>query len=625
MKVNQPNLIFIVDDNSNNLRILFNFLKSTGFRVLVSTNGEDALRKLTEISPNLILLDVRMPTIDGFEVCRRLKKNPATQHIPIIFMTALADLDNKIQGFALGAVDYITKPFQQEEVLSRISLHLRLHELTSTLQETNQQLTQEIAARKTAENQLKQLNQQLEQRVIERTRKLNETLQKLQAREEKLIYEASHDLLTGLLNRAWLMQHLSEILGTEQLLKRDCAVLFLDLDRFKSINDRFGHLQGDELLKKVAKRLQTSLDSSANIVRLGGDEFLILLAGKWQLDRLNKIANHLLSQLRNPFYMTNYQVFLDASIGIVPSITSYLQPTAVLRDADIAMYQAKARGRGNYVFLTAKMQTKAIARIQLEADLQRAIKQEEFCLYYQPIFELATQKLVGFEALMRWRHPEEGLLSPAKFITLAEEIGQIQALDLLGFRLACEQLKNWQNQFGAQNLPTINVNFSPTQFQKSELFEQISLILNHAEIVPQFIKIEITESVFLETASKAIQFLHQIHNLGIKLCIDDFGTGYSSLSRLHSFPLDTLKIDRSFILRLQENSEGTQIVQTIISLAHNLGIDVVAEGIETEEQLAKLIELECEFGQGYLFAKPISSQQATQLLNDRLHLFLTIN
>ncbi|NET89662.1 MAG: EAL domain-containing protein [Kamptonema sp. SIO1D9] len=625
MKVNQPNLIFIVDDNSNNLRILFNFLKSTGFRVLVSTNGEDALRKLTEISPNLILLDVRMPTIDGFEVCRRLKKNPATQHIPIIFMTALADLDNKIQGFALGAVDYITKPFQQEEVLSRISLHLRLHELTSTLQETNQQLTQEIAARKTAENQLKQLNQQLEQRVIERTRKLNETLQKLQAREEKLIYEASHDLLTGLLNRAWLMQHLSEILGTEQLLKRDCAVLFLDLDRFKSINDRFGHLQGDELLKKVAKRLQTSLDSSANIVRLGGDKFLILLAGKWQLDRLNKIANHLLSQLRNPFYMTNYQVFLDASIGIVPSITSYLQPTAVLRDADIAMYQAKARGRGNYVFLTAKMQTKAIARIQLEADLQRAIKQEEFCLYYQPIFELATQKLIGFEALMRWRHPEEGLLSPAKFITLAEEIGQIQALDLLGFRLACEQLKNWQNQFGAQNLPTINVNFSPTQFQKSELFEQISLILNHAEIVPQFIKIEITESVFLETASKAIQFLHQIHNLGIKLCIDDFGTGYSSLSRLHSFPLDTLKIDRSFILRLQENSEGTQIVQTIISLAHNLGIDVVAEGIETEEQLAKLIELECEFGQGYLFAKPISSQQATQLLNDRLHLFLTIN
>ncbi|MEC4895769.1 MAG: EAL domain-containing protein [Oscillatoria sp. PMC 1051.18] len=625
MKVNQPNLIFIVDDNSNNLRILFNFLKSTGFRVLVSTNGEDALRKLTEISPNLILLDVRMPTIDGFEVCRRLKKNPATQHIPIIFMTALADLDNKIQGFALGAVDYITKPFQEEEVLSRISLHIKLHELTSTLQETNQQLTQEIAARKTAENQLKQLNQQLEQRVIERTRKLNETLQKLQAREEKLIYEASHDLLTGLLNRAWLMQHLSEILGTEQLLKRDCAVLFLDLDRFKSINDRFGHLQGDELLKKVAKRLQTSLDSSANIVRLGGDEFLILLAGKWQLDRLNKIANHLLSQLRNPFYMTNYQVFLDASIGIVPSITSYLQPTAVLRDADIAMYQAKAKGRGNYVFLTAKMQTKAIARIQLEADLQRAIKQEEFCLYYQPIFELATQKLVGFEALMRWRHPEEGLLSPAKFITLAEEIGQIQALDLLGFRLACEQLKNWQNQFGAQKLPTINVNFSPTQFQKSELFEQISLILNHAEIVPQFIKIEITESVFLETASKAIQFLHQIHNLGIKLCIDDFGTGYSSLSRLHSFPLDTLKIDRSFILRLQENSEGTQIVQTIISLAHNLGIDVVAEGIETEEQLAKLIELECEFGQGYLFAKPISSQEATQLLNDRLHLFLTIN
>ncbi|MFB2837324.1 EAL domain-containing protein [Floridanema evergladense] len=613
--MHEPSLILIVDDNPNNIKVIFNFLKQSGFKVLVANNGQDALKKLEQVSPDLILLDVMMPIINGFEVCRRLKLNPATQDIPIIFMTALSEVTDKVKGLTLGAVDYITKPIEQEELLSRVRLHLKLRSLTLTLQIKNSHLTQEIAARQAAEAKLQQLNQELEQRVAQRTQELEKALKELQIREEKLSYEASHDMLTGLFNRSWLVEYLTRIIKVNQLNpQNDCTVFFLDLDGFKNINDSFGHLIGDEVLKCVTNRLQTHLGSQAKIARLGGDEFFISLEKPGKMTEITELAQSLLKFLQNPLKINNYRISLSGSIGIIPSIVGYEKPSNILRDVDIAMYQAKQAGKGCYTILTSQMQFQALERMQIEVELQEALEREEFCLYYQPIFSLKTEELVGFEALVRWQHPKKGFLQPSAFITVAEETGLIEAIDFQSLKIACQQIEEWKNTVKVNFPLVVNVNFSARQFHKQEVVEQIKEIYCQAKLDPGVIKIEITETAFLEAISTAKHILEQIHSDGIQICVDDFGTGYSSLSRLHTFPAETLKIDRSFINLLDDKVEGITIVSTIISLAHNLGMDVVAEGIETKKQLEKLKELGCEFGQGFLFSQPLPSKEATELL-----------
>ncbi|MEB3884207.1 EAL domain-containing protein [Lyngbya sp. CCY1209] len=607
-------LILIVDDNPNNIRVVFNFLKKSNFRVLVSTGGEDALRKTKEVTPDLILLDIMMPKIDGFEVCRRLKDNPETREIPVIFMTALAEIENKVEGFALGAVDYVTKPLQQEEVLSRVRLHLKLHDLNRSLQEKNHNLSEEIAARLAVEAELKQLNKKLDIRVQERTQELSQAIKELHIREEKLRHQATHDSLTGLFNRAWLMKFLSEKIADSRLKKEENSILFVDLDRFKNINDRFGHLTGDGLLKVVAFRLRKCLKSRAEIARLGGDEFLIVVPGKWDTNKQSSLIADIFEQFKKPFNVGKYQLFVRVSIGIVPAIDGYLKPTDILRDADIAIYQAKQMGRGCSVVLTPEMRAAAWERIQLESDLRQGIEEEQFCLYYQPIVSLSTRKLTGFEALIRWQHPRLGIVSPGVFIDIAQEIGLISALDCLAFKLACQQIEKWRRELDLKEFPVVNINCSAQRLQQPEIVAQVRAVMGKYEIETSAIKLEVTESDFLKTAHQAIEILRQLHDLGIKLCIDDFGTGHSSLSRLHNFPLDTLKIDRSFVTRLTDNRGGEEIIKTIISLAHRLNMDVVAEGIETREQLDKLIELNCEFGQGYLFSQPLPGREATQFL-----------
>ncbi|MBD2691089.1 putative bifunctional diguanylate cyclase/phosphodiesterase [Anabaena catenula] len=608
--------ILIVDDNPDNLRILFTFLTESGFRVLVATNGQDALHKLEYVTPDLILLDVMMPMIDGFEVCRRLKVNQA-QEIPIIFMTALTDTEKKVEGLNLGAVDYITKPFQHQEVLTRIQLHLKLSNLTRSLQEKNQQLSQEIVARQIAETELQKVNQDLEQRVIERTQALTLALNELQQREEKLIYTAFHDSITGVFNRTWLMQHLSKF-SAQQQLKDDSAILFLDLDNFKNANDRLGHLVGDKLLKKVTERLYKCIQNNGKIVRLGGDKFIIFLPNKDGIESMQAIAKCIIEQLHIPFQIDEYKIYIGVSIGILPSTLKYHQPTEILRDADAAMYEAKRSGKGCYVLFTSEMQARTLDRIQLEIELRQGIERKEFCLYYQPIFCLNSQKLIGFEALIRWLHPEHGLVSPSKFITLAEENGLIQALDLLSLQLACQQIRQWQQKFANIDSLVFNVNLSSVKIQNLELVEQIKHIINENHISPALIKLEVTETAFIKESSITTQVLEKIHDLGVQLCIDDFGTGYSSFSRFYKFPVSTIKIDRSFIERLDYGIEGTAIVKTMISFAHCLGINVVAEGIETQTQLEKLKELGCEFGQGYLFYKPLPSEQVNHILSNCL-------
>lgn len=606
--------IFVVDDNPVNLQLLFKFLKGSGFKVLIAKNGKAALEKLENTTPDLILLDVAMPEISGFEVCRRLKANPKTQEIPIVFITALTDIENKIYGLTLGAVDFICKPFQHEEILSRVRLHLKLSYLTKSLQEKNIRLSEEISARESAQNQLKQLNQQLERRVQERTQELQQALQKLQVQERQLKYEATHDMLTRLPNRMWLMQQLTRILQSDN---HDChAVFLLDLDRFKKINDCFGHLAGDALLKKVSRRLEQTLKKSGTIARFGGDEFVILLPGIHSIEKLESTAQLLLEKLRHPFLVHNYFVTVGASIGIVASTAEYDDSTALLRDVDVALYRAKSAGKGRYVTLSSEMQSQALELLRIEADLRRAIERAEFCLHYQPIIALDTQQLVGFEALIRWQHPQQGLLFPGKFIAIAEDTGLIHQIDLSALKLAGEQFKQWQEQFNLDPSFTINVNFSTVQLQHLQSLEEFDWNLYLNEFSSSGLKLEITESGFLETTSTGLEILKRIAAKGVRLCIDDFGTGYSSLSRLHTFPVHTLKIDRAFVSRLDSGTEGTAIVQTILALAGNLGMDVVAEGIETIEQLEKLKKLNCNFGQGYLIAKPLDSQKATEFLSN---------
>lgn len=615
IKTTQSGLILIVDDNTNNLRVLFNLLKKSGFRVLVATDGKNALDKVNQTYPDLILLDVMMPELSGFEVCRQLQANPNTQEIPVIFMTALSENEDKVKGLKLGAVDYITKPFYQEEVLSRIQLHLKLRSLTQNLREKNKQLHKEVQARLLAETQLKHLNEDLENRVLERTEQLSSALEKLQAREEQLSYEASHDHLTGLYNRLWVTQYLSTLLDDVSSHSQiNYGIFFLDLGHFKRVNDHLGHRIGDQVLKEVAERLLGCWQGQGQVARLGGDKFLLILHIYENID-LEAIANRILEHLRLPITIGHYPISLHARIGIIPSILGYRQMTDILRDADIVMSEAKRAGKTGYCILNPHLQSRALERIQLEAELPLAIQNHQFELHYQPIIALDNHQLVGFEALIRWQHPQRGLISPGYFIDLAEETGCIEELGFIALTLACQQLQQWHKQFPQTQNLVINVNLSPLQLQNFHLLTTIITICRQHEILPHQLKLEVTESAFLENEGMPTKILQEIHHQGIKICIDDFGMGYSSLSRLHSFPVNTLKIDRCFISRL-DSAEGLAIIQTIISLAHHLGMDLVAEGIETEEQLKLVKDIGCECGQGFLFAKPLNPESATQFIEN---------
>ena len=621
--VNQKdNVILIVDDNPNNLKLLFDFLKESGFKVLVAKDGESAIEKLQEVSPNIILLDVMMPGIDGFETCYRLKASVATKDIPVIFMTALTDRVDKVKGLSIGAVDYITKPFQQEEVLARVQLHLRLRNLTKTLEEQNVLLKEEIEARREAEAALQKLTSELEQRVASQTAELRQAYNELQEaqvqllqREKKLGHDAFHDALTELPNRAWFMNRLQQAIDLSY--RREdylYAVLFIDLDRFKVVNDSLGHLVGDELLKSVACQLQACLRHTDAVARFGGDEFVILLEDIKDIDEPTRVAERIQHQLRQPFNLHDYEVFTEISIGIILSTMGYARPQDVLRDADIAMYYAKAQGRGCYEVFDPAMQTVAMTRLQLENDLRRAIALQEFCVHYQPIVSLSTGQLSGFEALVRWHHASGIIYPPAEFIPVAEETGLINEIGWWVLQEACHQIGIWQQQFPQTPPLAINVNLSGVQLKQVNLLNRIEDILQQTGIPSYCLKLEITESCILETVSREEKMLKQLKALGIQLCIDDFGTGYSSLSRLHEFPIDTLKIDRSFVSRIGTDNSGLEIVQTIVTLARSRGMDIVAEGIETPTQLQKLRELGCELGQGYLFSRPVDSFKATELL-----------
>ena len=425
------------------------------------------------------------------------------------------------------------------------------------------------------------------------------------------------DALTGLPNRVLFMDRLGHAMERAKYSENHLfAVFFLDLDRFKVVNDSLAHLMGDQLLIATARRLKACLHSADTVARLGGDEFTILLEEIKQVSDATRLAERIQKELAMPFNLHGHEVFTTASIGIALSEPSYKRPEDLLRNADTAMYRAKALGKARYEVFDTAMRDRAIARLQLENDLRRAVERQEFRVHYQVIVSLATGQICGFEALVRWDHPTRGLVYPAEFIPVAEETGLIIPIGQWVLQEACRQTKQWQERY--PDLPLmVCVNFSSKQFMQPGLVNQINQVLEETGLNASSLKLELTESLIMDNAESSCALLQQLKELDIRLGIDDFGTGYSSLSYLHYFPIDTLKIDRSFIKRIGVDEENSEIVRTIITLAHNLGVDVIAEGVETAQQLARLQELKCEYGQGYFFSHPAVGEVAEALIRMR--------
>ena len=436
--------------------------------------------------------------------------------------------------------------------------------------------------------------------------------------KQRLLHDALHDQLTGLSNRTLFMDRLEQAFSRlDRHPDALFAVLFLDFDRFKNINDSLGHLAGDRLLKAIARRLQECLRPGDTVSRFGGDEFALLLQDVTDLSDATLVAERVQNAMRQPFQLGSQEVFSSASIGIALGHGDYARAEDLLRDADMAMYRAKARGKARHEVFDAEMHTRAVALLQLETDLRWAIERNEFRLHYQPIVTLDSGAIIGFEALIRWQHPERGLVSPAEFIPIAEETGWIIPIGRWVLQEACAQLAKWQREVPAATPLSMSVNLSGKQFSQPDLIEIIKAVLDETDIIPGTLQLEITESAIMEEAQIVTSRLLELRQLGVKLGLDDFGTGYSSLSYLHRFPLDTLKIDRSFVARLLENGENREIVRTIITLGKNLGMAVVAEGVEEAQQLDDLRGLDCQQGQGFLFARPLAADDAARLLREK--------
>jgi diguanylate cyclase (GGDEF)-like protein len=608
--INSKGKILLVDDRIENLELLSSILTKAGYEIRRAINGATALMGVRSAPPDLILLDINMPDMNGYEVCRHLKKDIQYQDIPVIFISALDDGLDKVKAFSAGGVDYISKPFEMMEVLSRIENHIQI---------------------KAGRTKLKQLNLELEQRVADRTAELTaakEALEQenLERRKAQAMLEhmAWHDPLTDLPNRAWLMRTLQGLIEhSKQNAAYQFAVLFLDCDRFKVVNDSLGHMIGDKLLVEIAHRLLDSLPTKAAIARFGGDEFILILEAIHDLDEAKQLAEALQNTLAAPFNIDRHEMYVSASIGIVLG-SKVDHPKDLVRNADIAMYHAKALGRARYYVFNAELYNNAQKRLELETDLRRAVERQEFFLQYQPIVSLKNEKIEGFEALVRWNHPQYGLISPLDFIPVAEETGLIVLLDQWVLAEACRQFQAWKTEVEAAAIGDcsaeilslkISVNLSAKQFSQPGLIDTIDQIFKTTGFESRNLNLEITESTLMDDPQSNGLILNALKDRHIQLAIDDFGTGYSSLSYLHRFSVGTLKIDRAFVSRLGPDGEGVRMIEAIISMAQSLGITVVAEGVETSEQAVQLRQLGCECAQGYWFSKPLNPESAIRLLS----------
>ncbi len=578
MRENAPTIL-IVDDDPLIHRLVSSRLCDIDARFITANDGASGLDVARTLQPDLILLDIDMPVMDGLETCRKLKQDRAISEIPVIFLTGSHDPQVMALGFELGAVDYVAKPFHGAELSARVSAALRMHNLM-----------------------------------------------------HKLEVQASTDSLTGLPNRIALLNAIERRMSNDgRTGGGQCGLLFIDLDGFKFVNDSLGHNAGDQLLISLSSILKDILanagdeasSGSRNIVaRLGGDEFVVFLERIQSVEDAMNIAEHVLHRLSKPQHIGTREVIVTASIGIVLSEGKYGKSQDMLRDADTAMYFAKAAGRARHIVFDERMHKQMVARLNIEQDLRRAFERNEFFLEYQPIIKLDTGRTVGMESLVRWNHSGLGLIPPLDYIPVAEETELIVPIGSWIMDTACRQLRAWQDQF-KDNLDgplEMNVNVAKQQLRDPGFVDLVSeMIVRHA-LEPGTLKLEITESLLMGSLDMIMPVLKDLRSLGVSLCMDDFGTGTSSLSLLHEFPINILKIDQAFVMNADKHKEFAAINNAIITLAHNLNMEVVAEGVETSGSLAQLQAMDCDRGQGFFFSKPLGAEEAEVFLREGQHL-----
>jgi diguanylate cyclase (GGDEF)-like protein len=564
--------VLIIDDEPANVRLLERVLLTGGFTETRGvTDPRDALATFDEMRPDIVMLDLHMPHLDGYAVLAQLRARCSpNEYLPILVLTADTTREARERALSNGARDFLTKPLERTEVLLRTRNLLETRFLHLALKDENKSL------------------------------------------EAKLVHQAFHDSLTGLANRALFRDRAQHALTRSGRGER-VAILLLDLDDFKSVNDTLGHGEGDRLLETVAARLLKATRGSDTVARIGGDEFAILLEGLQETDDVLYVVRRITDALLAPIALQGREVCVGASIGVAHA-SGAERVDELLRNADVAMYRAKDNGKGRHAVFVPEMYTELLERLELEADLRLAVDRGEFRVVYQPIVELETGALSGVEALVRWLQPGEDAPSSASFIPLAEETGLIVPIGRWVLREACRQGRAWQEASADHVAPTVSVNVSARQLADAAFAQDVAAVLAETCFPAERLILEITESVLMSNAKAAIDRLYELKNLGVRLAIDDFGTGYSNLSYLQRFPIDILKIDKSFITNVAKNGGDAALASSIVGLATTLQLHTVAEGVEHADQRAQLIALGCGFGQGYLFARPVEPEEIGELI-----------
>ncbi|MHA4871022.1 EAL domain-containing response regulator [Duganella sp. PWIR1] len=708
--------VLIVEDTPASLKLLSDLLTEAGYYVRQAPNGELALWTAQSRPPELILLDIRMPGIDGFEVCRRLKATPELSQVPVIFLSAQHDTDDKVRGFELGAVDFIAKPFQAEEILARTDAHVKLGRaqkalaseralLEERVAERTAELAKEVEQRRANEEFLRLASQVFEatqdaivvtdreghivatnpaftqisgytaaevqgqsvgllhagdadassfgamvQSVVATghwsgeilaRRKNGDTYPGLlsasvvrdedgsvinhvavfmditerKAEQHLIDFLSNHDALTGLPNRMLARQRFTHTLAAARREGRCVAVMCLDLDRFKSINDSYGHDMGDKALQVVSRYLSETVREDDTVTRQGGDEFQIIVADDTQLTATIALAQKILAGLRKELVIDGQQITVTSSIGIAVSLTDGESFDELVRNADTALFRAKEIGRDNYAFFTERMDAEIRDKLAIQGQLRGAIARDEFEVHYQPQVCLKTGAMVGAEALLRWDSAVLGKVPPNRFIPLAEEYGLVNSIGEWVLESVCAQMKVWHDQ-GLGEIK-VAVNLAAGQFANDATVPYVESTLRKFGVSPEYLGLEITEGTVMGDPNKAVAALRRLKDIGVGISLDDFGTGYSSLSYLKRFPIDVLKIDKSFVDDVTTNSADAAIALSVISLAHNLNMRVIAEGVETREQVQFLAERGCDEMQGYYFSRPVNAESFTALLRER--------
>jgi diguanylate cyclase (GGDEF)-like protein len=566
--------ILIVDDNPQLRNVLLELLRAN-YECTAVCSAEEALTLLLTEKFDLVLSDIVMDGMSGLEMLPQvLLRSPDAV---VVMISGEQNIDSAIEAMRAGAFDYVTKPFDLRHVEAAVRRALEHHELREVKRRYEENL-EELVERRTAER-------------------------------DHLTY---HHALTGLPNRVLFRDRLTQSIALAQRDERTLAVIFVSIDRFKGLNDTLGHVIGDQMLRSVAARLSQVGDEGDTVASCGGEEFALLVSGVGHTESAVRVAQQVQQALKSPFSIDGQELFVTVSIGISVYPHDGKDAQTLLQNAGVAVAGARQHGGDNYQFYRADMNAQALKRLGLENSLRRAVERDEFVVYYQPQINTETSQLVGMEALVRWRHPELGLISPMEFIPLAEETGLIVPLGECVLRTACAQNKAWQ-EAGLAPLQ-VSVNFSPRQFQQPGLVKQVKSALDETGLDPSYLKMELTESTIMKDAELTIQTLCQLKEIGVQVSVDDFGTGYSSLSYLKRFPIDTLKIDISFVRHSTTDPKDAAIVRAIITLAHSLNLKVIAEGVETQEQLSFLSSLRCDEVQGYLFNKPLPVEAFEELL-----------